>query len=77
MSTSTTENGKMISEVKRSSAEIRVRMERLKEQVRGYDVWVGSRRDPEIERIRVLYEAKLGELRWILGEDVKVDYYVD
>ena len=70
-------NEEMTPEVRRSPSEIQARIKELREEMVGYDVWIHSgysaRQDPESERKQNLLKAKLGELRWISGEDVRVN----
>jgi hypothetical protein len=61
---------------RRTPSEVEMRLDELRRQIRGHDVWIhtGSGRVPEpnSRQKRDILEGKLLELRWALGEDIDV-----
>jgi hypothetical protein len=60
----------------RTPEEIQERIKELEFRIKGHDVWIhtahASVPEPNAWRKKELYEAKLSEIRWILGEDILV-----
>ncbi len=60
----------------RSPDEVRARVEELTKQIKGHDVWIhtgnGKVPEPNSRRKRDIFEGKLRELKWALGEDFDV-----
>lgn len=76
----TKEGEKIDSQISRTPEEVEKRMAELRKLRDQNDVWIQTRRgnirEPNAGRAYRLYQAKLNELRWFLGE-IKTPEIVD